>query len=170
LHNGPSSENHHQQSQEKHTATEALVQVSESQYTTQHQDEAQHHHPYRNCIYHTKIFQGHAEKECRQMPITVMNELPTLNLTLGQETNGQAAVKLNVLFDNCGVISTGFKPYHDQIHRLHPDIVHTYESFDDPSNPFYPIKLSGALRDPNVMIFIEQDLIPKKDKGAYNHV
>jgi hypothetical protein len=32
------------------------------------------------------------------------------------------------------------------------------------------IALSQSLREVILMIFIEQDLIPKKDRGAYNHV
>jgi hypothetical protein len=83
------------------------------------------------------------------MPIAVCNELPTLNLSLGSIEKGQSTFKLNVSFDTCGAIITGFKPYHDHIRRLHPEVVYAYESSDDMSNQFHPIKLSGAIRDPN---------------------
>jgi hypothetical protein len=103
---------------------------------------------YRNCIYRASVLTGRAEKECRQMPIAVRNELPTLNSSLGSIETEQATVKLNVLFDTCGAIITGFKPYHDRIRRLHPEVVYDYESSGDMSNPFHPIKLSGDIRDP----------------------
>jgi hypothetical protein len=60
------------------------------------------------------------------MPIDVCNELPTLNLSLGSIDKGQATLKLNVLFDTCGAISTIFKPYHDRIRCLHPEVVYDY--------------------------------------------
>jgi hypothetical protein len=82
------------------------------------------------------------------MPIDVRNELPTLNFSLGSIETEQDTVKLNVLFDTCVAISTGIKPYHERIRRLHPEVVYAYESSDDMSNPFHPIKLSGAIRDP----------------------
>jgi hypothetical protein len=149
----------------------------------------------------------------REMPITVQNNLPTLSLRLGDYSNQHGDIELKVLFDTCKALSTGFKAYHDRIRQLHPELVHAYENFDG-MNPFKPIRLSGALRNPDdvsqevtgaltsviryktpyvdcngnpvllsftlgdtvscntilVMIFIEQDLIPKEDKGAYNHV
>jgi hypothetical protein len=49
---------------------------------------------YRNCIYRASVLTGRAEKECRQMPISVRNELPTLNLSLGSIETEQATVFL----------------------------------------------------------------------------
>jgi hypothetical protein len=82
------------------------------------------------------------------MPITVQNNLPTLSLRLGDSSNQHGDIELKVLFDTCGALSTGFKQYHDIIRQLHPELVHAYESFDE-MNPFEPIRLSGALRNPN---------------------
>jgi hypothetical protein len=82
------------------------------------------------------------------MPITVQNNLLTLSLHLGDSTNQHGDIKLKVLFDMYGALSTGFKPYHDRIRCLHPELAHAYESFDE-INPFDPIRMSSALRNPD---------------------
>jgi hypothetical protein len=82
------------------------------------------------------------------MPIAVQNNLPTLSLRLGDSSNQHGDIELKVNFDTCGALSTGFKPYHDRIKQLNPELVHAYESFDE-MNPFEPIRLSGALRNPD---------------------
>jgi hypothetical protein len=84
----------------------------------------------------------------REIPITIQNNLPTLSLRLGDSSNQHGDIELKVLFDTCGALSTGFKPYHHRIRQLHPELVHAYESFDE-MNPFEPIRLSGALRNPD---------------------
>jgi hypothetical protein len=82
------------------------------------------------------------------MPITVQNNLPTLSLCLGESKNQHGHIELKVLFDTYGALSTGFKPYHDRIRRLHPELVHVYERFDK-INQFKPIRQSRALYNPD---------------------
>jgi hypothetical protein len=69
-------------------------------------------------------------------------------LLLGDSSNQHGDHELKVLFDTCGALSTGFKPYHDRIRQLNPELFHAYECFDE-INPFRPIRLSGALRNPD---------------------
>jgi hypothetical protein len=95
-----------------------------------------------------KVFHGSTTAATRPMPVAVLNHLSTINMTLGTGPSiNHQAVRINVLFDTCAAIITGYKPYHDCIKRKHPEVVHDYEEFDS-ANPFEPIKLSGSLRDP----------------------
>jgi hypothetical protein len=80
----------------------------------------------------------------RPMPIRVDNGLPHLRLNLGLH----ADATLSVLFDSGAALSSGYLPYHLWIMRENPDIVASFEQFDD-SNPFEPIKLGGAIRHPD---------------------
>jgi hypothetical protein len=148
-HYGPISKERAKQESEQTKAARGHTEVSERHALPSPRNNDHQPMQYRNCIYPASVLTGHAENKCRQMPIAVCNELPTLNLSLGSIEKGQATVKLNVLFDTCCAISTGFKPYHDRICRLHPEVVYDYEASYDMSNPFHPIKLSGAIRDPN---------------------
>ena len=80
----------------------------------------------------------------RPMPIRVDNGLPHLRLDLGLSNDAT----LSVLFDSGAALSSGYLPYHLWIMRENPDIVASFERFDD-SNPFEPIKLGGAIRHPD---------------------
>jgi hypothetical protein len=81
----------------------------------------------------------------RPMPIRIDNGLPHITFALGPASN---LVSLSVLFDSGAALSSGYLPYHQQIMRENPDVVASYEQFDD-SNPFEPIKLGGAIRHPD---------------------
>jgi hypothetical protein len=84
----------------------------------------------------------------RPMSVAVLNHLPTINMILGTgQSVGHQAVRMNVLFDTCASLITGYKSYHDYFKRKQPEVVHDYEEFDS-ANTFDPIKLSGALHDP----------------------
>lgn len=78
------------------------------------------------------------------MPLRVDNGLPHLRLLLG----AFADATLSVLFDSGAALSSGYLPYHLWIMREYPDIVASFERFDD-TNPFEPIKLGGAIRHPD---------------------
>lgn len=79
------------------------------------------------------------------MPIRIDNGLPHITFALGPASN---RVNLSVLFDSGAALSSGYLPYHLQIMRENPNVVASYEQFDD-SNPFEPIKLGGAIRHPD---------------------
>jgi hypothetical protein len=78
------------------------------------------------------------------MPIRVDNGLLHLCLHLGLD----ADATLSVLFDSGATLSSGHLPCHLWIMRKNPDVVASFERFDD-SNPFEPIKLGGAIRHPD---------------------
>jgi hypothetical protein len=50
--------------------------------------------------------------------------------------------------DTCGALNTGYLTFHLWLMSERPDIVAEFHSFDD-SNPFEPVKLGGAIRDPS---------------------
>jgi hypothetical protein len=78
------------------------------------------------------------------MTLRVDNGLPHIKLNLGDA----ADATLSVLFDSGAALSSGYLPCHLWIMRENPDIVASFERFDD-SNPFEPIKLGGAIRHPD---------------------
>jgi hypothetical protein len=119
----------------------------------QHESQVQSHsceparRVYRKFFHRAITLRGSTTLNKREMSITVQNKLPTLSLRLGDSSNQHGDIELKILFDTCGALSTGFKPYHDRIRHLHPELVHAYESFNE-INPFEPIRLIGTLRNP----------------------
>jgi hypothetical protein len=77
------------------------------------------------------------------MPIRVENGLPHIRLRVGPSDD----TSLSALFDSGAALSSGYLPYHLWIMREHPDLVASFERFDD-ANPFEPIKLGSAIRHP----------------------
>jgi hypothetical protein len=80
----------------------------------------------------------------RPMPIRVDNGLPHIHISLGISSDA----KLSVLFDSGAALSSGYLQYHLWVMRERPDLVASFEQFDD-ANPFEPIKLGGAIRQPD---------------------
>jgi hypothetical protein len=80
------------------------------------------------------------------MPIAIDNGLPHISFALGSDSHLDPS--LNGLMDTCGALNTGYLLYHLWLMSERPDLVAEFVSFDD-SNPFEPIKLGGAIRDPD---------------------
>jgi hypothetical protein len=80
----------------------------------------------------------------RPIPIRVDNGLLHIRLRLGPSDD----TALSVLFDSGAALSSGYLSYHLWIMREHPNLVTSFERFDD-ANPFKPIKLGGAIRHPD---------------------
>jgi hypothetical protein len=78
------------------------------------------------------------------MPISIDNGLPHITFSLGQT---HAGAELCGLMDTCGALNTGYLPFHQWIMSTNPEVVAEYLEFDD-ANPFEPVKLGGAIRDP----------------------
>jgi hypothetical protein len=78
------------------------------------------------------------------MPIAIDNGLPHIAFDLGADSS---LVELCGLMDTCGALNTGYLLFHLWLKSERPDLVAEFVSFDD-SNPFEPIKLGGAIRDP----------------------
>ncbi len=79
------------------------------------------------------------------MPIAIDNGLPHITFDLGCDSNFDPS--LTGLMDTCGALNTGYLRYHLWLMSERPDLVADFASFDD-VNPFEPIKLGGAIRDP----------------------
>jgi hypothetical protein len=79
------------------------------------------------------------------MPIAIDNGLPHITLCLG---NNPSDNKLQGLMDTCGALNTGYLPFHQWVMATDPSFVAEYVEFDD-TNPFEPIKLGGAIREPD---------------------
>jgi hypothetical protein len=80
----------------------------------------------------------------RPMPIRVDNGLPHIHISLGISRDAS----LSVLFDSGAALSSGYLPYHLWVMRERPDLVASFEQFDN-ANPFEPIKLGGAISQPD---------------------
>jgi len=83
------------------------------------------------------------------MPIAIDNGLPHIEFDIGTSTTDDPT--LVGLMDTCGALNTGYLPFHLWLKSLRPDIVAEFISFDD-ANPFEPIKLGGAIRDPTEFV------------------
>jgi len=79
------------------------------------------------------------------MPIAITNGLPHITLTLGSDIASDP--ELTGLMDTCGALNTGYLLFHQWLMSERPDLVAEYIQFDD-TNPFEPIKLGGAIRNP----------------------
>jgi hypothetical protein len=82
------------------------------------------------------------------MPIAIDNGLPLLTLLLGLAAPAHIWFPLVGLMDTCGALNTGYLPFHQWIMSERPLFVAKYLAFDD-TNPFNPVKLGGAIRNPN---------------------
>ena len=78
----------------------------------------------------------------RQMPLSLDNNLPAATLRFG--TNNENEVAFSCHLDSCAAMNTGNKLLHMWIMTTYPDIVKSYEQYDD-ENPFRPITLDCAV-------------------------
>lgn len=102
----------------------------------------------RFMIYQVKSFPTHLPPPAPilpPMPIAIDNGLPHITFELGA---APSLVELCGLMDTCGALNTGYLLFHLWLKSERPDLVAEFISFDD-SNPFEPIKLGGAIRDPS---------------------
>ena len=80
------------------------------------------------------------------MPIAIDNGFPSLTLSIGS-SNGDS-VELTGLLDTCGSLNTGLDKFHFYIASKYPDLVDDLRHFNA-SDPFEPIKLEGAVTNPD---------------------
>ena len=102
----------------------------------------------RFMLLHVKSFSTHLPAPAPvlpPMPIAIDNGLPHITFDLGADPS---LVELCGLMDTCGALNTGYLLFHLWLRSERPDLVAEFVSFDD-SNPFEPIKLGGAIRDPS---------------------
>jgi hypothetical protein len=104
-HYGPSSTDAPNEGHEGTPAERALGHVSTELQSTRGSRHAELSP--RNMIYHAISLKNTTEEQNRPMSIAVRKELPTINLVLGKDDDhATLTVKLSVLFDTCGAIST----------------------------------------------------------------
>ena len=94
-----------------------------------------------------QIFQQSAATSSRlaPFPIRINNLMPAITVNLGHSLD--AAVSLVCLYDTCAAVCSGNLLFHQWVITTYPDLVHSFEQFDD-ANPFEPIKLVGAIKNP----------------------
>jgi hypothetical protein len=80
------------------------------------------------------------------MPIAIDNGLPHIAVSLG--SNSELDPTLSGLMDTCGALNTGYLLFHLWLMSERPDLVADFHSFDG-DNPFDPVKLGGAIKDPD---------------------
>ena len=85
----------------------------------------------------------HTNSALRKMPITSSNNLTHIALIIGTQKDGS---HISTLFDTGAALITGYLPFHMFNKLAHPNMVHSYESFDG-NNPFDPITLTGAINN-----------------------
>ena len=83
----------------------------------------------------------HTNSDLHKIPITSSNDLPHISLVIGTQKDGP---RVSTLFDTCVALITGYLPFHIFNKLTHPNMVYSYESFDD-NNPFDLITLTGAI-------------------------
>lgn len=93
--------------------------------------------------------------QLHHMPITCQNELPHINIVIGT-TEGHATI--TVLYDTGGALSSGELSYHKNIMKAYPEMVDSYEEFNS-DNPFDPIKLCGAILNPEAYSKEQHDIL-----------
>jgi hypothetical protein len=79
------------------------------------------------------------------MPIAIDNGLPHISYTISSDHNSDPL--LYGLMDTCGALNIEYLLFHQWVMSKRPDHVTEYIEFDA-GNPFKPIKLGGAIRDP----------------------
>ena len=84
------------------------------------------------------------ETKRRRMPIDSLNELVHISFPIGL-TESDATI--TALYDTGAALNTGSYAHHRHIMETSPELVHEYEEFDG-ENPFDPIKLEGAITNP----------------------
>jgi hypothetical protein len=80
------------------------------------------------------------------MPIAIDNCLPHITFSLGSDPALDPT--LCGLMNKCSALNTGYLLFHLWLMSERPDLIAEFISFDD-SDPFEPIKLGGAIRDPS---------------------
>ena len=79
------------------------------------------------------------------MPIAIDNGLPHIIFELGGSSSTHT---LQGLMDTCGALNTGYLLFHQWVMSENPSLVAEYMEFNA-KNPFEPVKLGGAIRDPD---------------------
>ena len=80
--------------------------------------------------------------DLRPMPLSLDNSLPAAIFRFG--TSAENEIPFPCHLDSCAAMNTGNLTLHQWIMTTYPEIVHSYEQFDD-AKPFAPISLACAV-------------------------
>lgn len=97
----------------------------------------------RFCLFSLAVLQAQV-KRSRSMPLAVHNGLPACQLELGWKRDECGIL---ALVDTGAAVNVGNLFYHQFLMSQIPEAVESYEEFDG-SNPFDPLKLGGAIKNP----------------------
>jgi hypothetical protein len=93
-------------------------------------------------VYAAKVFAAHTHQRVRHMPLDLDNGLPSIEMRFGLDSASETCFACHV--DSCAAMNTGNKLVHEWIMTTFPEIVCSYEQFDD-ENPFEPLRLACAV-------------------------
>lgn len=93
-------------------------------------------------VYAAKVFAAHTHQRLRHMPLDLDNGLPSIEVRFGLDSTTETCFACRV--DSCAAMNTGNKLVHEWIMTTFPEIVCSYEQFDD-ENPFEPLRLVCAV-------------------------
>jgi hypothetical protein len=85
----------------------------------------------------------------RPIPVAISSRLPTIDLHLGLANDPSSTTILTTLLDTCAGLNSGSYAFHKTLAILHPRCVAEFVEFDDLLNPFEPVRLTGAITDPD---------------------
>ena len=95
-------------------------------------------------VYAAKVFAAsvRTHQRLRHMPLDLDNGLPAIELRFGSNANNETCFLCHV--DSCAAMNTGNETVHKWIMTTYPEIVCSFEQFDD-ENPFEPLSLACAV-------------------------
>ena len=112
---------------------------------TPHNSSAQNdnnHYQYGSFVTQCVTF---VNSQLRPIPITLNNNLLHMYMQLGCSRKGP---RLSMLYDTGAALTSGYLQHHLNIQAKYLEYVHSLEVFDG-DNPFDPIKLLGAIDNPD---------------------
>ena len=93
-------------------------------------------------VYAARVFAAHTHHRLRHMPLDLDNGLPAIEIRFGLTSTTETCFACHV--DSCAAMNTGNLLLHEWIMTTYPEIVCSYEQFDD-ENPFEPLRLACAV-------------------------
>lgn len=103
---------------------------------------------HRQFVQMVKSFQTLSTLPEQVIPVSISDKLPTIDLLLGNPSS-PSPHSLPCLLDTCAGLNSGLYSYHKNLAQLFPSCVESFIEFDDPRTPFDPIRLTGAVTDPD---------------------
>ena len=104
--------------------------------------------PVKQLVIGVQSFHFSPKPATRPIPVAITPTLPTITVSLGEHRSSNIT-NLVTLLDTCASLNSGLYSFHKQFATDHPNCVHSFIEFNDSTQPFEPVRLSGAVRDPD---------------------